>query len=73
MMAPGYNSLGVPTDALITNIGGATKMKNSTARKLEQLPTDYLIVGIDAHKKKHAAVSVTTSPPLTQWQRRLQY
>jgi len=34
-------------------------MKNSTARKLEQIPTDYLIVGIDAHKKKHAAVVKT--------------
>ena len=31
-------------------------MKNSTARKLEQIPANYLIVGIDAHKKKHAAV-----------------
>jgi transposase len=34
-------------------------MKNSTARKLEQIPADYLIVGIDAHKKKHAAVIKT--------------
>jgi len=34
-------------------------MKNSTAKKLEQIPTDYLIVGIDAHKKKHAAVIKT--------------
>jgi transposase len=34
-------------------------MKNSTARKLEQIPTNYLIVGIDAHKKKHAAVIKT--------------
>jgi len=58
-MAPGYNSLGVPTDALITNIGGATKMKNSTARKLRQIPAGYLLVGIDAHKKKHAAVVKT--------------
>mgnify|MGYP001028239420 CR=1 FL=1 len=34
-------------------------MKNSTARKLGQIPADYLIVGIDAHKKKHAAVIKT--------------
>jgi len=34
-------------------------MKNSIARKLEQIPVDYLIVGIDAHKKKHAAVIKT--------------
>ncbi len=34
-------------------------MKNTTARKLEQLPRGYLVVGVDAHKKKHAAVAVT--------------
>ena len=34
-------------------------MKNSTAKRLEQIPADYLIVGIDAHKKKHAAVIKT--------------
>ena len=34
-------------------------MKNSTARKLKQVPRGYLIVGVDAHKKKHAAVAVT--------------
>jgi len=50
MMAPGYNSLGVPTDALITNAGGATEMKNSTARKLRQIPAGYLIVGIEELK-----------------------
>lgn len=34
-------------------------MKNSTARKLKQVPAGYLIVGIDPHKKKHAAVAMT--------------
>lgn len=31
-------------------------MKNTTACKLRQIPEGYLIVGVDAHKKKHAAV-----------------
>jgi hypothetical protein len=30
-------------------------MKNSAARKLKQVPAGYLIVGVDPHKKKHAA------------------
>ena len=34
-------------------------MKNSAARKLKQVPEGYLIVGIDPHKKKHAAVAIT--------------
>ena len=34
-------------------------MKNSVARKLKQVPGSYLIVGIDPHKKKHAAVAIT--------------
>jgi transposase len=34
-------------------------LKNSTAKKLEQIPADHIIVGIDAHKKKHAAVIKT--------------
>lgn len=34
-------------------------MKNSTARKLEQIPANYLIVGVDAHKRKHAIVVKT--------------
>ncbi|GFP18790.1 hypothetical protein HKBW3S03_00295 [Candidatus Hakubella thermalkaliphila] len=33
--------------------------KNSTARKLKQVPAGYLIVGINPHKKKHAAVAMT--------------
>ncbi len=34
-------------------------MKNSIARKLKEVPAGYLIVGVDSHKKKHAAVIVT--------------
>lgn len=34
-------------------------MKNSTAQKLKQVPAGYLIMGIDPHKKKHAAVAMT--------------
>ena len=34
-------------------------MKNSAARKLKQVPAGYLTVGIDPHKKKHAAVAIT--------------
>lgn len=31
-------------------------MKNNTAKKLKQVPSDYLLIGIDPHKKTHAAV-----------------
>ncbi len=34
-------------------------MKNSAARKLKQVPAGYLVVGVDPHKKKHAAVAIT--------------
>jgi transposase len=34
-------------------------MQNSAARKLKQVPPEYLIVGVDPHKKKHAAVAIT--------------
>ena len=34
-------------------------MKNITASKLKQIPEGYLIVGVDAHKKKHAVVIKT--------------
>jgi len=34
-------------------------MKNSAAWKLRQVPDGYLVVGIDPHKKKHAAVAIT--------------
>ena len=33
-------------------------MKNSVARKLKQVPVGYLVVGVDPHKKKHAAVAI---------------
>jgi len=36
-----------------------SQMKNTAARKLRQVPEGYLIMGIDPHKKKHAAVSIT--------------
>jgi transposase len=35
------------------------RMKNNAARKLKQVPEGFLIVGIDPHKKRHAAVAVT--------------
>ena len=34
-------------------------MKNSTARKIKQIPAGYLIVGVDPHKKKHVAAAMT--------------
>ncbi|MFC1892724.1 transposase [Chloroflexota bacterium] len=34
-------------------------MKNTLAKKLRQVPAEYLVVGIDPHKKKHAAVAIT--------------
>ncbi len=34
-------------------------MKNSAARKLKQVPAGYLTIGIDPHKRKHAAVAIT--------------
>jgi len=34
-------------------------MKNSAANKLKQVQKGYLIVGIDPHQKKHAAVAMT--------------
>ena len=34
-------------------------MKNSAANKLRQVTQGYLIVGVDPHKKKHAAVAMT--------------
>jgi transposase len=34
-------------------------MKNTLARKLKQVPKGYLIIGVDPHKKKHAAVAIT--------------
>jgi len=34
-------------------------MKNSAATKLKQVPAGYLRLGVDPHKKKHAAVAMT--------------
>ncbi len=34
-------------------------MKNTAARKLKQVPEGYLIIGVDPHKQKHAAVAIT--------------
>jgi len=34
-------------------------MKNNAANKLKQVPAGYLVIGIDPHKKKHAAVAIT--------------
>jgi transposase len=34
-------------------------MQNTTARKRRQVPDGYLVVGIDPHKKRHAAVAIT--------------
>ena len=31
-------------------------MKNSAANKRKQVPAGYLVIGVDPHKKKHAAV-----------------
>ncbi|MBI2287818.1 MAG: IS110 family transposase [Chloroflexi bacterium] len=33
-------------------------MKNSAAKKLKQVPTGYLTVGVDPHKRRHAAVAI---------------
>ena len=34
-------------------------MENTAARKLKQVPEEYLIIGVDPHKKRHAAVAIT--------------
>ncbi len=34
-------------------------MKNNAARKLKQVPADYLIIGVDPHKKTHVAAAMT--------------
>ena len=33
-------------------------MKNSAAKKLKQVLADYPVIGVDPHKKKHAAVFI---------------
>ena len=34
-------------------------MKNSVAKRIRQVPKGYLVVGVDPHKKKLAAVVMT--------------
>ena len=34
-------------------------MENTAAKKRKQVPEGYLIIGIDPHKKRHAAVAIT--------------
>lgn len=34
-------------------------MENTAARKIKQVPEGYLIIGVDPHKKRHAAVAIT--------------
>jgi transposase len=34
-------------------------MKSTAASKLRQVPQGYLVIGVDPHKKKHAAVAIT--------------
>lgn len=34
-------------------------MKNTVAEKVKQVPEGYLVVGVDPHKRKHAAVAMT--------------
>jgi transposase len=34
-------------------------MENTAARKRKQVPEGYLIMGVDPHKKRHAAVAIT--------------
>ena len=35
------------------------RVKNSAAKKIRQVPAGYLVVGVDPHKKRHAAVAIT--------------
>lgn len=34
-------------------------MENTAARKRKQVPERYLVIGVDPHKKRHAAVAIT--------------
>jgi transposase len=34
-------------------------VKNSVVKKVRQVPAGYLVVGVDPHKKRHAAVVIT--------------
>jgi transposase len=40
-------------------------MENTAARKRKQVPGGYLIIGVDPHKKRHAAVAITQD--FTTW------
>ena len=40
-------------------------MKNNAARKLKQVPQVYLVIGINPHKKKHAAGAITQNFTIT--------
>jgi hypothetical protein len=37
-------------------------MQNTAARKRKQVPEGCLVVGVDPHKKRHAAVAITPTP-----------
>ena len=48
-------------------------MENTAARRRKQVPEGYLIVGIDPHKKRHAAVAITqdfTIQAVKSWRQR---
>ena len=34
-------------------------MENTAARKRKQVPEGYLIIGVDPHKNRHAAMAIT--------------
>src|SRR4030065_1613845 len=38
---------------------GPSQRENTAARKRKQVPEGYLVIGIDPHKKRHAAVAIT--------------
>jgi transposase len=40
-------------------------MENTAAKKRKQVPEGYLIIGVDPHKKRHAAVAITQD--FTTW------
>jgi len=50
---------GCTATSIQSKVGGAIEMKNSPARKLKQVSAGYLRVGVDPHKKRHAAVAMT--------------
>lgn len=39
-------------------MGEPINIKNSTARKLKEIPAGRLVIGVNPHKKKHAAVAM---------------